>query len=442
MNRSFARVCALLLTGLLLSCGGGGGGNSTPPPDTTSPPPPPPPPPSAPSSGRIEETGSTVSFSGTWTPSDSNAGWSGGAAVQSATAGAAVSVIFSGTSIRWIGSRGRGMGIASVSVDGGPTRDVDLYAHPNDEVHTPVVTLYGLANSQHTLTIQVTGRKNNEALGNTVVIDAFDVQPGFTVSHWQDTNPGLAFSGGWTKSSQNFPWSGSGVSNLPELPVTAQETTNAGATLTVPFRGTGISWIGYRGPDAGIATVQIDGGGASEVDMFNATAKFQPIVFTATGLSDANHTLVITATGRKNAGATAARVVVDALDVITPGRRFEEYESSIRYVGVWTPNNEARVWSEGAAATSNLPGTSATFTFTGTSVTWIGCRKGSAGGTATVTLDGTLVKTINLSENYPIEGYQVPVFRAEGLANTTHTIVIEVISNTGAYVVVDAFDVV
>jgi hypothetical protein len=272
-------------------------------------------------------------------------------------------------------------------------------------------------------------------------VDAFDVQPGTTVSHWQDTNPDLRFSTGWTKSSNSFNWSGSGVSNLPELPVTAQETQLAGETMTLPFRGTAIGWIGYRGPDAGIASVQMDGGAASEVDLYSPTAKYQPIVFTAAGLADVNHTLTIQATGRRNVASSASRVVVDAFDVTTPGRRYEEYEPSIHYAGAWTPDNEARVWSEGATATSNVAGSTATFAFTGTSVSWIGCEKGSAGGSANILLDGTLVKQVMLAQTYPIEGYQMTIYRADGLTNGPHALTIQVISTDGSYVVVDAFDV-
>jgi hypothetical protein len=268
------------------------------------------------------------------------------------------------------------------------------------------------------------------------------VQPNVTVSHWQDTNPDLQYSAGWTKSSNNFPWSGSGVSNLPELPVTAHEAATAGETMTVAFRGTAVSWIGYRGPDAGIATVQIDGGAATQVDLYAASPSYQPIVFSSTGLSDANHTLKITATGGRNAASTGARVVVDALDVMTPGRRYEEYEKSITYVGMWTPDNDARVWSEGNTATSNVPGATATFTFTGTSVSWIGCEKNSAAGTADIYIDGALVKAqVRLGQDYPTEGYQMTIFRADGLANTQHNLMIKVTNTDQSYVVVDAFDV-
>jgi len=444
MSRAAARILVALVPLLVVSCGGGGGGDqgsavSSCVGGTSNPPPPP----LVPGPGlRVEEADSAVTLAGAWTRSDSGLGWSGGSAMQATAAGATASITFTGTSIRWLGARGRGMGFALVSVDGGPTRQVDLFARPADEVHTPVVTMYDLADGKHTLTITVTGTHNSQGTGNVVVVDAFDIQPNFTVSHWQDTNPDLQYTGGWTKSSENFPWSGNGVSNLPERPVTAHETSAAGEKMTVPFRGTAIGWVGYRGPDAGIATVQIDGGSATQVDLYAPAATFQPTVFTATGLGDTSHTLTITSTGTRNASSSAARVVVDALDVMTPGRRYEEYEKSITYAGMWTTDNDARVWSEGVTDTSNQPGATATFNFTGTSVSWIGCEKGSAGGVADVYIDGTLVKQgIRLTQTYPVEGYQMTVFRADGLANGPHALKIQVMNTDGSYVVVDAFDV-
>lgn len=391
---------------------------------------------------RLEESSPQVSFNGPWIRSDATWGWSGGGAVQSATAGATATVTFNGTSIRWIGSRGRKMGLATVSVDGGPAQEVNLFGRPTDEIHTPIVTINDLPPGQHTLTITVTGRRDPQADdGNWVVVDAFDVQPDNTISHWQETDPNAVFSAGWTKSSVNNPFSGTGASNPPELPVSAKESVEAGAKFSIPFRGTGVAWVGYRGPDAGIGLASIDGGAATEVDLYSPIATYQPVVFSAIGLADTNHTLTIESTGRKNPASTGARVVVDAIDVTTPGRRYEEYDKSISYAGTWTFDKRSRAWTEGLAATSNVPGSTATFTFTGTSVSWIGCRKGSAGGTAKVYVDGAFVKEVRLSETYPIEGYQMTVFRADGLAPGQHTLKIEVVNTNGSYVVVDAFDV-
>ena len=442
----YAKVAAILLVGTLTSCGGGGGdagsgagavpgggagGGGT----------------AAASAGtgafagmRVEESDHAVTLSGPWTPADSALGWSGGSASQSSAAGASATVAFSGTSIRWLGSRGRGMGIATVSVDGGPATEVDLFARPADEAHSDVIVINDLSDGPHTLTITVTGRANGEAQGNVVVVDGFDIQPSTTISHWQDTDPNASFSAGWTKSAEGYPWSGSGVSNPPELPVTAQETTTAGASVTLPFRGTGISWIGYTGPDAGIATVQIDGGAPVQVDTYSPTSKYQPAVFTATGLADADHTLTITATGQKNAASTAARIVVDAWDVFTPGRRYEENNPAVTFSDNWTLR-DTRVWSEGRSLVSNVAGATATFRFTGTSVSWIGCEKSSAGGTANVYIDGVFQTTVHLHQSYPIEGYQMTVFRADGLSPGPHTLIVEVTSTGGSYVVVDGFDV-
>jgi hypothetical protein len=444
MSTFVPRAGALLLSVLLAACGGGGGGGST----SVSGPPsggaPPPPVVTVPSAGmRVEESDAAVTLSGDWTKSEARLGWSAGTAMQTGTAGATASISFTGTSIRWIGSRGRGMGIALLSIDGVQVREVDLFARPSDEAHTQVVTVYDLTDAKHTLTIQVSGRHNPQGEGNLVVVDAFDVQPGTTISHWQDTNPDVKYSAAWTKTADNGFWSGGGVSNLPELPVTAHESSTAGESVTLPFRGTALNWVGYRGPDAGIATVQIDGGGATEVDLYSPTVSYQAVVFAGTGLADVNHTLTIQVTGRKNAASTGARVVVDAFDVMTPGRRYEESDKTkITYAGgLWTMDNEARVWTEGVTATSHIPGATATFTFTGTSVSWIGCEKGSAGGTADVSIDGVFQKQVSLNQNYPVEGYQMTVFRADGLSPGAHTLQVKVVSNTGSYVVVDAFDV-
>jgi len=315
---------------------------------------------------------------------------------------------------------------------------VDLFARPN-EIRTPVITVNGLSAGKHTLTIEVTGRKRAEALSNIVVLDALDVQAP-VVSHLQETDPDVNFSDGWLQADSNFSWSGGGVATLPDPPVGgARVTDTPGAKVTLTFRGTSINWSGYRGPDAGIARVQVDGGAASEVDTYSPHFKIQEVVFTATGLADASHTLTIEATGRKNNASTGAQIVVDAFDITTPGRRFQEEDPAVAYSGNWTHGNVNRSWSEGAAATSATAGSRATFTFSGTSVSWIGCRKASI-GPARIFLDGVFVKEIDNFEPVPIEAYQHTIFRADGLSNGTHTLTIET-TTTGPFIVVDAFDV-
>jgi len=81
------------------------------------------------------------------------------------------------------------------------------------------------------------------------------------------------------------------------------------------FTGTAVSWIGFRGPQAGIARVSLDGVFVAQVDTFSTTEEVQAVVFTATGLADASHTLTIEVTGLKNAASTNDFIVVDAFDV-------------------------------------------------------------------------------------------------------------------------------
>jgi hypothetical protein len=449
MKRYITHVILLLLAAMLVSCGGGGdsssgGGAGTPGTGN-----------SANNSGsnpgndsggntvtlpsagaRVEESDAAVSLSAGWTRSDSIAGWSGGAAVESTVAGATASFSFTGTSVRWIGRRSRGSGIAMVRVDGGPALEVDLFARPN-EVRTNVLTLNGLSDGKHTLTIEVTGRQNALAESNVVTVDALDVQAQI-VSHLQETDPDVTLSAGWVQDDSSF-WSGGGVASGSDPKVGGMRfTETAGEKATVKFRGTSIRWSGYRGPDAGIARVQVDGGVAKEVDLYSPTQKFQAVVFTATGLADATHTLTIEATGGKNDLSTGTKIVVDAFDVTTPGRRYEEGDPAITYTGEWRERNVNRAWSEGATATSNIPGARATFSFTGTSVSWIGCQKESI-GPANIYIDGAFVRRISNYRPVPIEGYQRTIFRADGLTPGPHTLTIEVAGN--GYVVVDAFDV-
>lgn len=389
---------------------------------------------------RHEETDPAVSYSLGWVarnPDDWSA-WSGGSAMHSSLPGARATFNFTGDSVTWIGYRSFDSGIAQVFVDGQFLTELDLFSR-SDESATRVFSVRRLAPGNHALTIEVTGRKNSESLGNTVLIDAFDV-PAPVVSHLQDSDPDVAHTGSWTHEdgwigSTSKPWSGRSVSFA----------RTAGASAALPFHGTRIDWVGYRGPEGGIARVFIDGAFAGEVDTYFHTPRIQPTLFTATGLADTDHTLLIEATGTGNPDATDTLVFIDGFDVTAPGTRFEEEDASVIYSGNWTHGNRNRPWSEGSAATSFEAGAQAMFTFTGTSVSWIGCAKATT-GIARVYVDGVFMEEIDTFFPPPIEGYQRTMFRASGLAPGTHTLTIEATGRknpqaSSAYVVVDAFDV-
>jgi hypothetical protein len=385
---------------------------------------------------RFEETDAAVSLSLGWARSDPFDwfAWSGGNAAYSSARGARATLSFTGTSVTWIGYRSVDSGVARVLVDGAFVSDVDLFAR-RDESSARIFSVKDLSNSSHTLTIEVTGLKNPESQGNTVVVDAFDV-PAPAVSHLQDTDPDISYGAGWTGGDVSKPWSGG----------SATVSTTPGAQATLTFDGTAISWIGARGPDTGIARVFLDGVFASEVDTYSQTLKIQGPVFTATGLADSRHTLTIEVTGGKNGASTGTLIWLDAFDVTRPWTRLQETDPGVAYnSGVWTHGNLNRSWSEGTISESNTQGARATVTFTGTAVSWIGCRKINT-GIANVYLDGVFVREIDTFAPPPQEGYQDTIFTASGLAAGTHRLTIEVTGRgnpaaTNAIIVLDAFDI-
>ena len=394
---------------------------------------------------RFEETDPSIAYTAGWR-SDPYPAASGGAAAISDTAGAQATFTFSGTSVSWIGGRSFETGIARVSLDGSFVREIDTYSQ-TAEVQVPMFTAVGLANTSHTLTIEVTGQKNAAATLAFVFVDAFDV-PAATISRLQETDPSVTFTGGgWVQGDTSNPWSGG----------TAAGSITAGDQATFTFTGTGIRALSARGPQNGIARVFLDGAFMTEVDTYAApyvnppagpvhNVTVQSELFKATGLADQSHTLTIEVTGRYNPPSTAAIVTVDAFEVTTSGTRHQETDPAISYTAGWVRDNRDHPYSEGTAAVSGVRGDQATFTFTGTSVSWIGFR-GPQTGIARVILDGSVVAdALDTYAPAPTEVPQTTVYTLSGLAAGSHTLTIEVTgsknpASAGVAIVVDAFDV-
>ena len=396
---------------------------------------------------RFEETGPSMSYTVGWTQGDTSKTWSGGTAAVSTAPGAQATISFTGTSVSWIGGRTSGTGIARISLDGIFLTEVDTYSK-TEEIRVPMFAVTGLADANHTLTIEVTGRQNAAATSALVIVDAFDV-PAATISRLQETDPSVTYSAGWvqdnpvvtlipgfttgrTQGSSLRAWS-AGAARLSTMP---------GAQANFSFTGTAISWIGARGTQSGIARVFLDGAFVTEVDMYSSTEQIQAAVFTATGLADTGHTLTIEATGRQNAASQNALVVVDAFDVTTSGTRHQETDPAIAYGFGWIQGNRDKAYSEGATAETNTRGAQATITFTGTGISWIGAR-GPQCGIARIFLDGAFVE--DFDTYFQTEGPQHTDFSRSGLAAGTHTLTIQVIGknpiSTDAWILIDAFDV-
>ena len=396
--------------------------------------PPPPPPPG--STQRFEETDPSVAYTAGWSP-EGSLSWSGGTAVFSTTTGARATFTFTGPSVTWIGSRAANTGIARISLDGAFLTEVDTFSKTL-EVRVSMFEAIGLANTRHTLTIEVTGRQNAAAMGAFVFVDAFDV-PASTVSRLQETDPSITYSAGsfvapdWRPFDTSRAWS-AGLATL---------STVTGAKATITFDGTGISWIGARGPQTGIAGVSLDGVAVPPIDTYSATEQIQAEIFTKQGLADTTHTLTIEVTGEQNAASTSPLIVVDGFEVTMSGTRHQDTDAAIAYGPNWIQDNRDKAYSEGASAESNTVGAQATITFTGTGIRWIGAR-GPQCGVARIFLDGAFVE--DFDTYFETEGPQHTDFFRSGLAPGTHTLSIEVIDknplSTDFWILLDAFDVI
>ena len=397
---------------------------------------------------RIEEDNPAVSASpaGAWVRRGAEvATFSGGAAGSSDIAGATASLIFNGTAVSWIGLKCSICGIATVSIDGGAATSVDT-AGPGAVgspglASEPVFTVSGLAAGAHTLVITVTGTTTTS--GAHIVVDAFDVTAGggSAATRIEENNRAVSASpvGAWAhRGAEVAAFSGGG----------ADSSDVAGATATLTFTGTAVSWIGLKCSICGIATVSIDGGAATSVDTAGPGAVGSPglasePVFAVSGLAaGTTHTLVITVTG--TTATSGAHIVVDAFDV-TAGAgiatRFEDTDPAVSYTGAWAHGTDPRA-SSGTYAEAQTAGATGTFSFTGTGVRWNGLLN-TNNGIARVSVDGVFKGEV---DTYAPSFQLAVVFASDVLPRGAHTLTIEVTgsrnpASTDTWVLIDAFDV-
>ena len=315
-----------------------------------------------------------------------------------------------------------------------------------------------VADGQHTLTAVARDTAGNVTVSPPVLVEVSNAarQP-FPVTRFDSADRSIAYVAGVSAPGQPSAWfHGSRSRNWSRG--TASFNRSVGARATFPFVGTGVSAIGFRAFWAGIAHIYLDDLFVAEVDLFlpRCTAEQrlqgcrdeieQVSIFAASGLPPGNHTLVVEATGRKNALAADNAVVVDAFDV-TPavpvpvvGRRFEE--EVLSYAGAWTEGDATRPWSGGTAAIATAAGARVTTTFTGMEVRWIGVR-GPQAGIARIILDGAFHSEVDLYSAADLHGV---VYEATGLTAGRHELTIEATglknaAATNSAIAVDAFDV-
>jgi beta-galactosidase GanA len=138
---------------------------------------------------------------------------------------------------------------------------------------------------------------------------------------YDDVDPALTYSGtGWSHVSNQSYTTG-------DYRDTESFSDHAGDNVSVKFTGTAVRWISSRDPSHGISDVYLDGTKVATVDGYAPGKEFQSVFYAKDGLPAGPHTLTIVATATKDAAATGAFTVVDAIDTPTGAAAGDLYPS-------------------------------------------------------------------------------------------------------------------
>ncbi|CAG6391221.1 Beta-galactosidase [Actinacidiphila cocklensis] len=154
------------------------------------------------------------------------------------------------------------------------------------------------------------GNSTATSVDTTHIALDFNAQPAADTTYsWDDTDSALQYTGTWSHVA-NQSYTGG------DYKKTESFSNVAGDSVTIPFDGTAVRWIGPKTNNHGYADVYVDGTKAATVD--DSGSESQAVVFQKTGLAAGAHTLKIVATGTHSSASTDNFVSIDAIDVPTP----------------------------------------------------------------------------------------------------------------------------
>ncbi|MBC8077521.1 MAG: alpha-L-fucosidase [Chloroflexales bacterium] len=255
---------------------------------------------------KVDDRDPNVSFSAGWNNTAASSYYlNTGRYTQSA--GASSQYSFGGTSIAWLGPKGPDHGKADVYIDGVFDATVDLYAASRAD-QALLYTRAGLSAGVHTIRVVVRSDRNPASTNTYVEVDAFVAQPpggGSSSGTADDRSGSISYSGSWNQIAGGSYYGG-----------TSTWTLTSGSAAQHSFSGTGIRWIGPRGPDHGKADVYIDGVFDATVDLYASSRADQATLYTKTGLSSGAHTIRVQMRSDKNAASIDYYVEIDAFEAL------------------------------------------------------------------------------------------------------------------------------
>jgi beta-galactosidase GanA len=126
---------------------------------------------------------------------------------------------------------------------------------------------------------------------------------------YDDPDGALKYSGTWSHVADQSYTGG-------DYQHTESFSNARGDTVTVPFTGSAVRWIGSKAGNHGYADVYLDGVKQATVD--TSGSQSQTVLFQAAGLAAGEHTLQIEVTGTHASSSSGDFVAVDAIDLPPP----------------------------------------------------------------------------------------------------------------------------
>jgi uncharacterized membrane protein len=366
---------------------------------------------------RTEDSDAAVTYSGSWTAVSNSAAMraSNNDYSHSQTAGDYATYSFNGTWVAVGFATGTTSGHAELFVDGASQGLVDLYSNGNDVRR---VTLAGLADTAHVISVTVTGIQNPFSSNDLVTLDYFDTWDGTTMldGTYEQDDGRVWLSGGWTNQNDANASGGSYYRN--------------GQTAWYPFTGDSITFQAMTHANAEKMALYLDDDFQGYYDLTSFSVHSR--TFTFDGLGAGPHVLTVrTFRGQAVIDAFTSPATGPATPPPAIGsfHRYEENDHTILYNGVPFPQT-AQSWDSGFNDTvsdhytylSGNAGDTAELTFTGTAAI-IGFYAETRGGYAEIFLDGV---SQGIVDTYRRDPTTLPIY-LQDLADTTHTLTITVL---------------
>ncbi|WP_309621154.1 hypothetical protein [Salinibacterium sp.] len=244
---------------------------------------------------------------------------------------------------------------------------------------------------------------------------------------YNDTTNGINYSGnGWTYSPDR------GYGDVGD---DLRYSNAAGAAVTIPFTGSGISWLTQRSTFTGPVQVYVDGVDQGTITPPTSGAPYptRQVGYSINGLAAGNHTLKIVNNG-------AALITVDAFTVSGPRTAVNDGAAGVIYSGSgWTYASGRGYGDFGDDLHYNYSaGATVQYAFTGSGIGWL-AQRSSFTGPVQVYVDGVdqgVITPKSSGSPYPVQQVE---YNITGLAAGPHNL--KIVNTTSKLFTVDAFTI-